>query len=105
MAKNRIKRIQADDPAGEKGKLKSIGGSRSDDFNNVLVNQALQTLWTKHSDDDGVDRHACCVAESPERCLRCGGREGHGDALPPFGRESFGQAWLYSRCWSDWRNA
>jgi hypothetical protein len=35
--------------------LKSIGGSRSDDFNNVLVNQAIQTLWTKHADKEGLD--------------------------------------------------
>jgi hypothetical protein len=33
-------------------KLKVIGGSDSDEWNHVLVNQTMQTLWVKHSDDD-----------------------------------------------------
>jgi hypothetical protein len=41
----------AKDPALEEGKLKALGGSRSDDFNHVLANQVVNTLWTKHSDD------------------------------------------------------
>jgi hypothetical protein len=39
-----------------KGSLKSIGGSQSDHWNNVLVDQTLQTLWTKHSDDEARQR-------------------------------------------------
>jgi hypothetical protein len=39
-----------------KGRLKSIGGSQSDDWNNILANQAMQTLWVKHSDDDSRSR-------------------------------------------------
>jgi hypothetical protein len=38
---------QADDAGNLKGVLKSIGGSRSDSWNNVLANQAVQTLWLK----------------------------------------------------------
>jgi hypothetical protein len=30
--------------------LKRIGGSQSDDWNHVLGNQALQSLWVEHSD-------------------------------------------------------
>ena len=32
--------------------LKRIGGSQSDDWNHVLGNQALQSLWIKHSDNE-----------------------------------------------------
>ena len=32
--------------------LKRVGGSQSDDWNNVLANQALQSLWIKHSDEE-----------------------------------------------------
>jgi hypothetical protein len=39
-----------------KGALKSIGGSQSDDWNNILANQAMQTLWLKHSDEDSRSR-------------------------------------------------
>lgn len=34
------------------GRLKHIGGSKSDDWNNVIVNQALDTLWTANSNEE-----------------------------------------------------
>src|SRR4051812_3796916 len=42
--------IVANDPADLQGRLKNIGGSRSDHWNNILANQTIQTLWVKHSD-------------------------------------------------------
>jgi hypothetical protein len=33
-----------------KGKLKRIGGSRSDHWNSILVNQTVNALWLTHSD-------------------------------------------------------
>lgn len=39
-----------------KGALKQLGGSRSDDWNNILANQAIQTLWLKHSDEETRDQ-------------------------------------------------
>lgn len=45
-------------PAEQKGKLKPIGGSQSDHWNNSLVNQVVQALWTGHSDE----------AEQSEQC-------------------------------------
>jgi hypothetical protein len=39
-----------------KGTLKSIGGSQSDLWNNILGNQALQALWIKHSEKEERDR-------------------------------------------------
>lgn len=44
------KTVVAVDPDDRKGRLKKIGGSQSDKWNNVLANQALQALWLKNSD-------------------------------------------------------
>ena len=46
------KRVSLPDQSKPAGKLKAIGGSRSDDWNHVLVNQTMQTLWVNNSDDD-----------------------------------------------------
>ena len=48
--------VVADDPDDLKGTLKHIGGSQSDQWNNILFNQTVQTLWLKHSDKDTCDR-------------------------------------------------
>ena len=47
--------IVANDPADLKGRLKNVGGSRSDHWNNILANQTIQALWIEHS--DGETRH------------------------------------------------
>jgi hypothetical protein len=50
-------------PDGPKGVLKPIGGSQSDHWNNVLGNQARQSLWLKHSDKEARDRqHGAAIA-------------------------------------------
>jgi hypothetical protein len=54
--------ITAKDPALEEGKLKALGGSRSDDFNSVLVNEVVKTLWTKNSDEAFKDQQYAAVA-------------------------------------------
>lgn len=61
MAKRTLDRNQpttvvADDPEDQKGRLKSIGGSQSDHWNNTLANQAVQALWLKNSDVEDKDR-------------------------------------------------
>ena len=48
--------VVADDPEDRKGALKTIGGSRSDHWNNLLANQAVQALWIKHSDAESRDK-------------------------------------------------
>src|ERR1700730_5999024 len=48
--------IVANDPDDLKGTLKRIGGSQSDHWNNILVNQTIQTLWIKHSEKEALDR-------------------------------------------------
>jgi hypothetical protein len=55
-AERKSKTVQAGHPAEEKGALKHLGGSRSDDWNTVLTNQAGQALWLKHSNAETVDR-------------------------------------------------
>lgn len=42
--------VVANDPNDRKGKLKDIGGSQSDSWNDVLANQTVQALWFKNSD-------------------------------------------------------
>lgn len=43
-----------------RGTLKAIGGSMSDDWNNIVANQTIRTLWLAHSDTDEIRklRHA-----------------------------------------------
>jgi len=53
---NKAKTVVANDPDDLKGALKNIGGSRSDHWNNLLANQAIQSLWIKHSDQETRDR-------------------------------------------------
>ena len=40
----------------QKGELKSFGGSRSDDVNMFLINQAINTVRTKNLDEAGKDK-------------------------------------------------
>lgn len=38
------------------GRLKEIGGSKSDLWNNTLANQTLQTIWFKHANKEEQDK-------------------------------------------------
>lgn len=60
-AKSQPRTVNPDDPEDQKGELKAIGGSRSDHWNNVLANQAVNALWMKHSDDETIDRQLGAV--------------------------------------------
>jgi len=51
-----VKKIYLDDPVKLEGKLKVIGGSPSDDWNNSLANEMVRTLWLAHSDAEGQQR-------------------------------------------------
>ena len=48
--------VVADDPDDRNGRLKSIGGSQSDHWNNTLANQAVQALWLKNSSAEERDK-------------------------------------------------
>ena len=56
IAKQASGTVIADDPDDRKGRLKSIGGSQSDHWNNTLANQTIQALWLKHSDTETRDK-------------------------------------------------
>ena len=49
--------VEAQDPGTLPGRLRQIGGSKSDDWNNLVANQAVQALWLAHSDSDAKHRH------------------------------------------------
>ena len=51
------------DPARHTGRLKELGGSRSDDWNNQIANDTIQTLWLKNSDKATSDRQTLAVIE------------------------------------------
>jgi hypothetical protein len=44
--------VEAHDPSSLPGQLKSIGGSKSDIWNNVIANQTIQALWRKNSGEE-----------------------------------------------------
>src|SRR5262249_6981018 len=48
--------VVANDPDDRKGILKEIGGSPSDRWNNILANQAINSLWRGHSDQAARDK-------------------------------------------------
>jgi hypothetical protein len=44
------------DPDDLQGRLKFIGGSASDHWNGILVDQAISSLWMANSEDEERDR-------------------------------------------------
>src|SRR5687767_13840551 len=55
-AANTATTIVANDPDDQNGRLKNIGGSKSDRWNNTLANQAVQALWLKNSTPEDRDK-------------------------------------------------
>lgn len=49
--------VEAHDPSSLPGKLKALGGSKSDDWNNVIANQTIQALWRKNSNEEESKKH------------------------------------------------
>jgi len=47
--------LEARDPASLPGRLKRVGGSASDDWNDILVGQVVKTLW-QSADPEQVSR-------------------------------------------------
>ena len=62
MEKKKIEpELHVHDPSKLKGTLKPIGGSMSDDWNNILANQAIRTIWFfENTDSEEIrrQRHA-----------------------------------------------
>jgi hypothetical protein len=61
---NALKTLVANDPEDRNGRLKGLGGSQSDRWNDILANQALQSLWVKNSSQEDRDKqlHATLAA-------------------------------------------
>src|SRR6476646_9211684 len=59
-AKPKVTRVMH--PSQEAPRLKELGGSQSDSWNNILINQTIQTLWLKHSSDEGRDKQIKAIA-------------------------------------------
>jgi hypothetical protein len=59
-AKPKVTRVMH--PSQEAPRLKELGGSQSDSWNNVLINQTIQTLWLKHSSDEERDKQVKAMA-------------------------------------------
>jgi hypothetical protein len=62
-------------PQTMKGELKSIGGSKSDDWNNILANQVYRGLWLAHSSEEVADRQKLanvllCAHNAAMECYR-----------------------------------
>ncbi|MCK1477558.1 hypothetical protein IVB27_22805 [Bradyrhizobium sp. 197] len=58
---NAPKTLVANDPEDRKGRLKDLGGSQSDHWNNILANQALQSLWLKNSSQEDRDKQSNAI--------------------------------------------
>jgi hypothetical protein len=54
------KTIEVHEPSSLPGKLKLLGGSKSDTWNNVIANQTMQTIWGKNSNEE--ERNKLCSA-------------------------------------------
>jgi len=66
-AKPQPKQVVAIDPAAWEGKLKLLGGSKNDAFNDMVANQAARALWTAHADEATKEaQHQAVVAS---RCI------------------------------------
>jgi hypothetical protein len=59
-AKPKVTRVMH--PSQEAPRLKELGGSQSDSWNNILINQAIQTLWLRHSSDEERDKQVKAIA-------------------------------------------
>jgi hypothetical protein len=59
-----VKTLIANDPARRTGRLKPLGGSVSDTWNNMLANQCLKTLWLKHSDEESREQQRAATVDA-----------------------------------------
>jgi hypothetical protein len=55
--------LQAKDPSQQLGTLKRVGGSLSDDWNNGIANDTVNTLWLKHSDEKTRQRQMIAAVD------------------------------------------
>jgi hypothetical protein len=56
VQKAKPKTVLAKRPEEQPGQYRRLGGSKSDDWNQVLANQAVQSLWLKNSSEEDKDK-------------------------------------------------
>ena len=56
-----VKTTTMPDPNDPPGKLKILGGSNFDDFNNTLAHNVIQSLWRGSQGEDNIDRETQAV--------------------------------------------
>ena len=59
---DKVTTVVLNDPDDRKGALKTIGGSQSDHWNKLLVNQAVHALWIENSDTETHSRQIRATA-------------------------------------------
>jgi len=59
--KRKTQQSAVSDEDNPKSRLTSLGGSNSDDFNSVVVHQAVDTLWLDQSDPKKIERQRKAV--------------------------------------------
>jgi hypothetical protein len=64
MANSKKPEMQVHDLSRMRGKLKAVGGSMSDGWNNILANQTAGTLWLGHSDAEEKTRKRHAVVSA-----------------------------------------
>src|SRR5262249_36311927 len=113
--------VHVQDLSTLRGRLKAIGGSMSDDWNNLVANQTIQTLWLKNSGAEEIrrQRHAAvdaliCIAPRDEfegmvaaqlvachnASMECYRRAMLGEQSPEGRRENLSQANKLSRTYA-----
>ena len=58
---HKVATIVADDPDAMKDAVKQIGGSQSDDWNKIIADQIIGSLWLNNSDERKRDRQISAV--------------------------------------------
>ena len=132
MTKSKVKKanepttVVANDPEGRKGVLKTIGGSQSDHWNNILANQVVQALWVSNSDAQKRDRQlsaaikglvgigpkdelegmmAAQLIAAHNAAMECYRRAMIGEQIVEGRRENLNQANKLSRTWATMLDA
>jgi hypothetical protein len=67
---NKPEVLETKDPTHHSGKLKRLGGSSSDDWNNRIANEAINTLWIKNSDEETRHRQMTAAIDGLSASIR-----------------------------------
>jgi hypothetical protein len=92
--------VVANDPDDQKGRLKNLGGSKSDHWNNLLANQAVAALVGIGPKDELEGMMAAQLIAAQNAAMECYRRAMIGDQTFEGRRENLAQANKLSRTYS-----